>query len=405
MKNVLLLIFFGMSLAGYADDEKSITLSEPLTEATFVAADKVSIRSSSTDDIFAAGGELEVSASTRANLYLAGGTAHLEGAKAVTAIVAGGDLDFEGIVVRDLIAAGGQIKLDRSTVSDDWVVAGGSVKVDESSRVNGTARVAAGEVELDGRFGRDVSIAGGKVELEGTFDGNVSVYAERLVLADGARIKGNLSYAADDFEKEDGARIDGKTERVAGFDDDEFSFEWPSLLAAVFGGTLWIIGMTLLNPILIELFPTVASKGRKALKEMPLASLGTGVLAAVAAPAVVVLLLISVAGIPFALAAVPFVAIAWILGWAAMTFFVASYLHDWWLGRSKQPKGKKGKKGAKALEDLKSRGDRLKWTALGSICVGIALSLPFFGSALGVLGGAMGFGAILRVTWSSRGKL
>lgn len=252
----------------------------------FAAGETVRVSGTVNGDVYAAAGEVIVDGTVNGDLLAMGGTVTVSGRVAQDLRSAGGRIILEGPVGKDATVAGGDISLSRgATVAKSFAAAGGSVALE--GRVAGEARVVSGKLSVGDRIGGDLIATAG-----------------RIVLAPGATIAGDFSYrsrqpAVIDKEAAVGGsvtyhpmeRLVPSWREVAHFMTGLFVF----LKIVSYLSTL-LIGLALL-----ALFPGFTRDTVTVLKTAPWGSLGVGFALFVLNPLLILLLLLTVVGIPFAL--------------------------------------------------------------------------------------------------------
>jgi cytoskeletal protein CcmA (bactofilin family) len=219
-----------------------------------------------------------------------------------TAVVLGRELVVEGRVAGGLGAAGEQVRLE-GNVGGSAYLAGERVSIGPRARVERDAFLGAERVHIEGEVGRDVAAGAERVELEGEVGRDLGTWSERVSVLAGARVGGDLRAHLPEEEKLDvaeGAVIAGVTDvevldrhghKVwARYREGSF-YAWLAIgFVASFG-----IGM-----VLHALFPGLFA-GRLGTGRDFFVSLGLGFAVLVLAPVALVLLALTVVGIPAAL--------------------------------------------------------------------------------------------------------
>jgi len=226
----------------------------------------------------------------------------------------------------DLEAVGGSIVI-AGTVDGDVETAAGSVLVTETGRVTGSLDAAAGSVVIEGTVDGDVTVGsaalalregsqvGGSLEagaadvrLDGAIDGDARVGADTLAVGSTAAIGGSLTYDAANFTLADGASVSGEVTR-----DESLSVTGPDVFGSGGGAGLpavptWVgsVYSTLVNlvlgAVLLVVAPNFARRLVDAGRTQTLRSGGIGLLTLIGVPIVLLLLLITIVGIPLSLA-------------------------------------------------------------------------------------------------------
>ncbi|MBV0900668.1 bactofilin family protein [Haloarcula salina] len=291
----------------------------------------------------------------------------------------------------------------RGTVTGDVAAAAGTVHVTETGEVGGNVEAAAGTVRIDGTVGGDVSAAGGTVEIgetaqiggdldagagflaiHGTIDGTVRAGAEEVVVGPTASVGGDLRYDAATFTRDPEAAVGGSVVQDESIGDsagpDFGAFTLPSWLGVVYG----LFVNLLLGAVLLAAFPAFSTRVADRVAESPARSGGVGLLTLVLVPIVLVVLLLTIIGIPLSLVgAVAFGVAAWVAAVYGQ-FAVGSW--------------------ALSLADRDNR-----WLALVVGLVGFAIlgAIPILGGLLELVAFLLGLGALaltLRESYRGRGE-
>ena len=286
----------------------------------------------------------------------------------------------------DLTAMGGTIVID-GTVEGDLSVVGGNVVVGETGTVTGNVDGAAGNVRIEGDVGGTVSVGAGNlfvgpdavvegdlnagagsIDLAGTVGGDVEVGTETLVLRETAVIEGDLRYGAEEFVDE-GGTVEGAVIQTddTGFDPVPTPPGW---LLTVYG---FLVNL-LLGVVLLLVFPAASNAIATRARSEPIFAGAIGLVVLVAVPIVLVLLVLTLIGIPLAIiGAILFALVLWIASIYGR-FAVGSWLLTY--------------------TEVDNR-----WLALlvGLLAVGIVEQVPFFGGLIAFLVLLLGLGALALV--------
>ncbi len=263
-----------------------------------------------TEDVYMVGATVQVLANVEGDVVVAGGSVTIVNSVSEDVLAAGGAVTITANVDDDIRSVGGSVAV-AGNVGDDVAVAGGSVSLEPGSTVGGRAWLAGGTITVAGHVGRELRAAGGEIILAGTIGGDVELYAESIEIQPSAVIKGNLSYSAP-YEAviHEGARIEGVVTR------QELD------LHRDFGGPGWGLGGSLVfflslavsAIVLFLIYPHVSTTVVQRLQDAPFKSLGLGLLVFFATPFVVLMLLVSVLGVPLGLTVLALYFVALIVG-------------------------------------------------------------------------------------------
>lgn len=229
------------------------------------------------------------------DLYWAGQGLDLDDASIDRDIIAVGD----SLSIRDCTVGGAvrlaarTIDIAQTTVDGSVTVAGQHVVLNADSTAN--CFYAAGEtVALRGSV-KSAALAGDTVTIDGTVDGDAEVWADKLVLGKNARITGTVNaHVSEDPERAAGAEVGAlKIDRTENVDT--------STVNDVIGGIVAAALSTCFVALLLELvFPRATASAAGMLHQRPTPLWVSGLLGTVAIVPAVLLLIISIAGLPLA---------------------------------------------------------------------------------------------------------
>ena len=239
-------------------------------------------------DVYVGAGTVIVENKIEGDLLVGGGTVTLNGEVTEDVRVGGGTLILNGVVGQDVTAGGGSVTFGPASEVGGSVVTGAGMAV-FNGEVAGDVWSGAGAAQLAGDFGQDVTLETGELQVlsNAVIGGDLTAnYEERATVSDEAQIMGEQSveklYRT---EKAERAR-----DRAAGVGRSMNQVRSTmSLLLGLVSGL-----------VLMYLFPKVTDAVTdKALKK-PFTSLGWGFVKLLVLPITMVILMVTVLGIPLA---------------------------------------------------------------------------------------------------------
>jgi hypothetical protein len=265
-KILLLVTSFGLiaplsvGAATFLTSEEEVSIPEALTDDLYIAGNGVSIDKDVSDDVFAGGQSVKIDANIGQDVFAGGNSVRITG------------------TVGDDVFAGGEI-VEINVASVDDVFAGGNrVEISKDTVVNG-----------------DVFAGGQTVTIAGNVKGNVKIGGDTMIIKSGAVIEGALdTYGEKEPRIEAGATISGERKhhvKVAAAVKNKTSVSWwvTSVL------TWFVVGL-----VLIYLVPQLTNKVTETALKSSGKSLLIGAVWALLFLPVVILLMITVVGIPLA---------------------------------------------------------------------------------------------------------
>ena len=266
-------------------DEKAITISknEVIEDTLMVNGDSVTIDGTIDGDLFVAAERVVINGVVTGNLFLATESGTISGRIEGTAIMFGASIDL----------IGGEI------VGDLWS-AGEGITMNSESVIGGSVTLGAERVSVAGEVKRDLTTFTSHVDLAGRVGRDFVAYAESVTLLDGSYVAGDLQYFVETEEKLSRAATaivigDVITESL-GLDIERNKYLRGDFYIYQ---VLWLVSALMLGMLLLWFVPVV----RYVELEGGAAGIFTGLFglaAYIALPVMMVLLAVTVIGIPLA---------------------------------------------------------------------------------------------------------
>lgn len=255
-------------------------------------------------DYFSAGNTVVINGTVNGDVYAAGGSVLVDGTVNGDVLAAGGQVTVRGTVVHNIRVAGGQIVLD-GTVGGNVSTLGGNVTTTGASKIAGSLAGAGGQYSLLGPIGKEANIAAGQATVENSIGSNLFFSGGQLTLTSPAKVAGNLSYVSStNAQIEQGASVTGKTYHSYPPQRQEPQREYRGAPFAFFAGINLLFSFFeflfafIIGILLWALVPNYTRRATGFILKSPWVSLGIGLLAWVLIPFSMLLLAISLLGIP-----------------------------------------------------------------------------------------------------------
>lgn len=246
------------------------------------------------EDIYVAESDylLETGETVSDDLYVIAGDITIRGDVEGTLYLLGSNIDVSGSVGGDLYAMGGDVIVEGG-VSGEVYVLGGDVEL--SGVFDKVLHAAGGKLELSGTFNDEVNCGGGVVRLSGSFANDANIQAGTFKLLSGTVIKGDLNYAAKDFDRAEDVVINGTVNKMP---KAEWEAQGPGWGVIAFFGLAGLIGYFIVGIVLSGFFPNFTKGAVNRTFSQFAQNLGWGLLVFLLTPLAVLVLLITVIGIP-----------------------------------------------------------------------------------------------------------
>lgn len=288
-------------------NEQSVQTENKMPEDTFTAGQTVDITDEKgSGDVAAAGANVNISGEVRGYV-----------------MAAGANININAPIGNDLWAAGANVVVN-SRIADNAMLAGSSVIIEQSANIGRDARIAASSADIKGRITRNLNIAAANAQISSEIGGNVVAYTENLTLNPDAIVRGNLTvYSPNEPQISPQAQVFG---RIDYHKTEGSQTSASSALASWFGNWfltfLWIAALGL---VAVWVSPVWMNRVAETLKAQTGKSFLVGLIALIVAPVVVIILLVTVVGLPlaFLLGAIYFV--VFLLSGAFVSFTVGEW--------------------------------------------------------------------------------
>lgn len=367
----LVLLILGISLfsGGIAANASSVQTKNNV----FIGADQIS-----DGTLYAAGQTVTMAGTVHGDFFCAGQTVDVVGTVDGDIICAAQQLNIKGKVGGNVRLAGQQVTI-ASDVHGSATVFGQTVNFEQQSKIGGDLTLGAQAATLSGIIGRDIAGSAQSVRISGTVGRDIRLEVDKLALSSTAKINGDLTYTSNtDATVEQGSVITGAAVRNQPTQESKPAAQ-NSFLAALVAELYWFIALLLMGVAVMLFKPRLLARTAERIRVEPGAVVGWGLLGVLAPPLVILLLMITLVGLPLAL----------LVGvvWAAM-LLLSVMLTGHAVGR--------------LLLDLIKLKANEGWQQFLGLMLGLlvllALSLiPFVGPAAKVLAIVFGVGSLLSM--------
>jgi hypothetical protein len=271
-------------------------------------------------------------------------------------------------------AAGGTLRFD-GKVGKDISVAGGSITFGKTAVIDGNILAGCGTILINGVIGQNAKIAAGDLSVAGAINHSVEYAGRTISILPGAKIGGDLCAQVHDSLSIDISKgtvagsVSIKTEdlhkpqTILGYHVWHFWFK-----------IVWMVGLLVSGFVFVFLFPKYFASIGSAILHQPGQSFVWGIVALVVTPIIIVILLVTVIGIPVALLLIT--VYLWLMYLSQLTLGIA-------LGQ--QLFGMEGK----------TRWNIFWSFAVGLLIVQVITFIPYLGGLIVLAGILVGVGALL----------
>jgi len=211
------------------------------------------------------------------------------------------------------------------TLPGDLVVFGGNATLEEDSTVTGSVVVFGGELIAQGHIQKDAVVMGGSADINGQVNGDLVLLGGVIVVGPQAEVKGDLVVIGGNLERDPLAQVHGRV--VRGFAERRplpnapsspgvVARTWDARHALV--KSLWNGIQALVLAGLAALFalfaPRPLERTGRAAEHYPWQTVAVGLAASLLAIGLIVILAITILGLPLALLVAMILGLAYLLG-------------------------------------------------------------------------------------------
>lgn len=254
-----------------------------------VAAESVTIAGTVNGDVYAVAERVVVTGTVNGDIYAAGAV-----------------VEITGTVSQDVVAAGGTVTVRSASIGDSLVTAGDIISVSEDVTVAGGLIFAGRNVHNSAVVDRGMYGAAGLLDFNGTVGKDVWVTLGALTAGNDAVIAGDLSYSMEkSADLPESLTVNGATTYV---DPASYSTGWQGFGNQEFsnrvnlGYQLWSYSAALLIGLLfLYFFGDVGKNIALTMRSKFWSSLGWGIAVLFGTMPVLILIMLTVVGIPLGL--------------------------------------------------------------------------------------------------------
>ena len=288
----LAIILLPLTASAYSvkkGDSIYVPKDEVIEGSLYAVGSTLNIEGKVTGDVFCAGQTINISGEVAGDIFCAGQSINVSGKVGGSLRVAGNAINFNGQVARNAITAGATIvTAASSSIGWDLLVLGNAF-------------------ELRGDIGRDLYGSAAKVTVAGQVGKNVDLNfgsqnnnEKPLTITSAAKINGNVKYKSDkDAVIDTGAVIRGET--IHNFPTAVAKKSPLADLGWWWGKLISIFSALVIGLVLISFWREPVLKITDLMLAKTGPSFGWGILALLLTPIIVVILLITIIGIPLSL--------------------------------------------------------------------------------------------------------
>lgn len=293
------------------------------TAHSFRTGDNVDISNSGVIDetLFTSGRTIDINTTVNGDIFCAGQNVTIGGTVNGDIMCAAQTLTINGTVNGDVRLAGQTVNIN-STITGNASIGSQSFTLSSGAKIQGDLSIGTSDSTLNGSIGRDLAVGGASVTISDRVGRNIYGSMDRLRLTSNAKVEGNITYTSqNELSKASGAVVGGKIDQR--IPPKESKADSRGLFAVSFGWFAYCLMAMLFAALAFALlFPRFLHRSSERTFDQPLKTLAVGFLANLAVPVLLVVLAITVVGIPLAAA----VGLLWLVILMTSGVFFAYFL-------------------------------------------------------------------------------
>lgn len=251
--------------------------------------------------VYKANDKLDIYDIINGDLYCAGNQIKINGTIEGDIICAGNDLIIDGDVNGDIRVAGRVVEI-KGQVTGNATITGDTVTIVDEATINGDVTIIGRNVGIAGTIGRDASIRASAVGLSGVIERNVQSYHSSFVFNGDGSIGGNFKYSSPNRVYIPNDAVEGVvTEETVSPSTNYSNALTSSVFIASFMYIAWFISLLIAALGIAFLFPKSLEDSVGFATKQPLMSGFAGLLLVSITPLLLLILSLSIVGIPLAL--------------------------------------------------------------------------------------------------------
>jgi cytoskeletal protein CcmA (bactofilin family) len=286
---------------------------------------------SSNKNVYLSGSNIRPTANIDGDLMAMGGKIAVEHPVQGDAALFAGSVNVKASVGDDLRVVGGDVVID-GLVGGELLAAGGTITITKSARIAQGANLFGGEINIDGVFDGPLKVRAKKIVLNGEINNDANFSGEDIELGPMAKITGTFNYMSKNpLNRAQGAVVSGlikHDEGVPFVSENNRENSWRGHSFPVRGSTqmravFLFVAMFACATLFQLLFPNFAKNATDRISTSPWQAIAGGMGAFFGVPALIVLLFITLLGIPLAILLLGLFPVLFLAGYIIGIFLIA----------------------------------------------------------------------------------
>ncbi len=256
----------------------------------------VNVYKKSSGNLYVAGNSLSVNNKVLGDTVFFGSNSIINSTILQDFIDFSGTTVINGTVLNNAYIVSGNITIN-GIIKEDLISLGGNIDISKNATVYGNLYALGGEVSIGGKVMHNAYVNTGHFILDGIIGGNLKLSSNNVEINKGSSVKGYFSYTGSDNKNShvNKSSIKGHIYRYyTNQDQREITF-------TIARTVLMFLAMIIFVLLFIRIFPKLSLSVVKNTTEKTWKSFGYGFIEIIVTPVVVVILLLTIIGIPISI--------------------------------------------------------------------------------------------------------
>lgn len=340
---------------------------------SFKAGDNVGLAAGEIVDsaLFAAGNNVNIAGTVNGDVYCAGETVNISGTVNGDVMCAGQTITISGTVNGNARLAGQTVNLS-GTIADSATIGGQSVTIDTTGIIGRDLLGGSNAISINGKVSRDVTMGAQNLTINGTVGRDINGAVDVLNVGSTGVVLGSVDYTSkNELSVATGGKVAGVVTRTEPKADQKYDMRPEAVVGMAIGSAFYVFIATIVFALALALmFPKILENAAVLTKKSPGKTILHGLVAWIVAPVVILILLMTVVGIPVAL----FALFAWTIIMMVSSSFSGYILGKLILNKSKSP---------------------ILIMLVGASIIAVAMMIPFLNFFVFIVAGMFGTGAVM----------
>ena len=302
---------------------------------SFKTGDTITVGASETINsmLFAAGSNIDIAGTVNGDVYCAGQTITISGTVNGDVICAGQTITISGVIDGSVRLGGQSITLS-GTVSNSATIGSQNLIIENKGVIGRDLLGGSQNITINGAVKRDIVAGSNNLTINGQVGRDINSGVNALSIGSTGKIGGNIDYMSNnDLNISAGAQVSSKTTKTLPPKQSTNNYNYAPFGFSFAWFVYFLIATIAIALTFVGLFPRAfAESAAKALKK-PGQTVLVGIAGVILAPVLIIVLMVTVVGIPLAILAI----LTWIIIIMLSGIFAGYMLGRAILKDSKQP--------------------------------------------------------------------